>query len=86
MRKLVLLGTLLVARGASSAALQINGQAKAMASDKAEIAALEKRYNDVFNAKDVNAIMACYAPGRSLFVFDGVPPSEYPSWEACEKD
>jgi hypothetical protein len=58
MRKVVLLGTLLVAWGASSAALQVYGQAKAMASDKAEIAALEKRYNDAFNAKDVNAIMA----------------------------
>jgi hypothetical protein len=44
--------------GASSTALQVYGQAKAMASEKAEIAALEKQYNDAFDAKDVNAIMA----------------------------
>jgi hypothetical protein len=55
MRRVVLLGTLLVAWGAPSAALQVYGQAKAMASDKAEITALEKRYNDAFNAKDVTA-------------------------------
>ena len=54
--------------------------------DKAQIEALEKQYNDAFNAKDVNAIMACYAPGTNLFVFDAVPPREYPSWEAYKKD
>ena len=72
--------------GASSAALQDYGQAKAMANDKAEIAALKKRNNDAFNAKDVDAIMACYAPGKSVFVFYAVPPREYPSWKAYTKE
>ena len=53
--------------------------------DKAQIEMLEKRYNQAFNSKDVDGIMACYAPGTSLFVFDAVPPREYPSWEAYKK-
>jgi ketosteroid isomerase-like protein len=54
--------------------------------DKAGIEALEQQYIKAFNAKDVNAIMAIYAPGDQLFVFDAVPPREYPSWEAYKKD
>jgi ketosteroid isomerase-like protein len=30
--------------------------------------------------------MACYAPGKGLFVFDDGPPREYASWEAYRKD
>ena len=56
------------------------------ASDKAAIEALEQRYVKAFNAKDVNAIMENYAPGDQLFVFDAVPPRQYPSWEAYKKD
>lgn len=54
--------------------------------DKAAIEALEQQYIKAFNAQDVNAIMASYAPGDQLFVFDAVPPREYPSWEAYKKD
>ena len=54
--------------------------------DKAAIEALEQQYVKAFNAKDVNAIMANYAPGDELFVFDAVPPREYPNWEAYKKD
>ena len=83
---LFLLGSLLVALGATSAALHVYAQAKAATNDRAEIEALEKRYIDAFNAKDINAIMACYAPGKGLFVFDAVPPREYPSWDAYKRD
>jgi ketosteroid isomerase-like protein len=31
-------------------------------------------------------VMAGYAPGDQLFVFDLVPPREYPSWDAYKKD
>lgn len=55
-------------------------------SSKAAIEALEQRYLKAFNAKDVNAIMANYAPGSQLFVFDAVPPRQYPSWESYKKD
>jgi ketosteroid isomerase-like protein len=54
--------------------------------DKAAIEALEQQYIKGFNAKDVNAIMAIYAPGDQLFVFDAVPPRQYPSWDAYRKD
>lgn len=56
------------------------------ASDKSAIEALEQRYVKAFNAKDVNAIMENYAPGDQLFVFDAVPPRQYPSWDAYKKD
>jgi hypothetical protein len=55
-------------------------------SDKAAIEALEKQFIKAFVAKDVNAIMALYAPVDQLFVFDAVPPREYPSWEAYKQD
>ncbi len=62
------------------------GSTLAGANDKSDIEALEKRYTDAVLAKDLNAIMSCYAPGDQLFVFDAVPPREYPSWEAYKKD
>jgi ketosteroid isomerase-like protein len=54
--------------------------------EKATIETLEQQFIKAFNAKDVNAIMAIYAPGDQLFVFDVVPPRQYPSWEAYKKD
>jgi len=54
--------------------------------DKAAIVALEKKYNDGFNAKGRRCIMSCYATGSQVFVFDVVPPRAYPSWEAYKKD
>ncbi len=81
-----LLGALLIAFGATGAPQHVFAQAKMASEDKAEIQALEKQYNDAFNAKDINAIMACYAPGKNLFVFDAVPPRQYPSWDAYKRD
>ena len=53
--------------------------------DKAQIEALFQQYVKAFNAKDTNAIMALYSP-TDLFVFDVVPPREFPSWDAYKKD
>jgi ketosteroid isomerase-like protein len=91
MRKpLIFLGTLLAVFGFSGAAIHLMAQTTAKASAKvdarAEIETLENRYNDAFNAKNVDAIMACYAPGKHLFVFDAVPPREYPSWDDYKRD
>jgi len=61
-------------------------QAKTASSSRAEIEALETRYINAFNTKDVDQIMSCYAPGKMLFVFDAVPPREYPSWDAYKRD
>ena len=55
-------------------------------SDKDAIAALLERGRKAFDAHDVNDLMANYAPGDQLFVFDVIPPREYPSWEAYKKD
>jgi ketosteroid isomerase-like protein len=59
--------------------------AKAGPSDKAQIAALEKRFTAAFNAKDLGNIMAVYAR-NGLFVYDATPPREYVGWEAYKKD
>jgi len=81
-----LMGVLLIALAAAAAPLRVYAQANAASNDKAAIQELEKRYIDAFNARDINAIMKCYAPGKSLFVFDAVPPREYPSWDSYKKD
>jgi len=54
--------------------------------DKAAIEAQVEKCRKAFEARDVDKIMACYAPGDQLFVFDAVPPRDYPSWEAYKKD
>lgn len=87
MRKLLLcLGGPLTLLLIAALSLHFPLHSQAAANDKAEIEALEKRYNDAVIAKDINAIMACYASGKDLFVFDAVPPREYPSAEAYKKD
>jgi ketosteroid isomerase-like protein len=87
-KPMILASALLVALCASGTTLAVYAQAAppAAGDDKAAIEALEQSYNDAFNAKNVNAIMACYAPGKGLFVFDAVPPREYPSWDAYKRD
>src|SRR5262249_38023530 len=84
-RFLCLLGGFLLLLEATDGVHHAFAQAKP-ADEKAAIEALEKQYSDGFNTKDVNAIMSCYAPGKGLFVFDAVPPREYPSWDAYKKD
>ena len=54
--------------------------------DRAAIEALESNYIDAFNRRDVTGIMANYARGKALFVFDAVPPREYPSWDDYKRD
>jgi ketosteroid isomerase-like protein len=55
-------------------------------SQKDMIAALIERNRKAFDAHDVDGVMANYAPGDQLFVFDVIPPREYPSWDAYKKD
>ncbi len=54
--------------------------------DLADIKALEDRFINAFNAKDVNAIMTAYVPDESLFVFDATPPRQYVGAAAYRKD
>jgi len=58
--------------------------AHAQGGDKAAIESLYKGFNDAFNKKDANAIMAFYAP--DIFVFDVIPPRQYVGWDAYKKD
>src|SRR6266478_4575928 len=80
-----LLAFLVLAVGVSGVLDHLHAQTPGT-NDKAEIEALVKKFNDAFNARDVDKIMSCYAPGKGLFVFDVLPPREYPSWDAYKKD
>jgi ketosteroid isomerase-like protein len=71
---------------AAQAFSQAKAPASSAASDKAAIEAQVEKYRKAFEAKDVNAIMANYAPGNQVFVFDAIPPREYASWDAYKKD
>jgi ketosteroid isomerase-like protein len=60
--------------------------AAAGAGDAAQIRALEARFAAAFKAKNVNAIMKVYMPGRSLVAVDVVPPRQYVGAAAYRKD
>jgi uncharacterized protein (TIGR02246 family) len=60
--------------------------AAAKSDTRAQIRALEDRYVAAVNARDVDKIMECYAPGDSLFVFDVIPPREYAGADAYHKN
>lgn len=64
----------------------LSGGASAAAGDVAKIRALEARFGAAFNKKDVDAIMKVYVPGKSLVVFDVVPPRQYVGAAAYRKD
>ncbi|MBV8333204.1 MAG: nuclear transport factor 2 family protein [Candidatus Eremiobacteraeota bacterium] len=54
-----------------------------MSYDLTQLRALEDAFAKGMNAKDVDAVMAVYAHGGSLFVFDVVgPPSAHVGWDA----
>jgi uncharacterized protein (TIGR02246 family) len=54
--------------------------------DIADIKALEDRFMNAFNAKDVEATMSAYVPDDSLLVFDAIPPRQYKGAAAYKKD
>ena len=72
--------------GLSQTAPQDKAGKNTATEDKAAIEALEQRYSKAFNSRNVEAIMANYAPASQVFVFDAVPPREYANWEAYKKD
>lgn len=69
---LAILGLIGIAAALSAAALE----ARSGEGDKQEITALEHRIVKAIEAKDANAIMANYAKGDALVVFDVIPPLE----------
>ncbi len=56
------------------------------ADDQADIKALEDRFVAAVNARDVEAVMACYQQGGDLVVFDLIPPLQYKGATAWQKD
>jgi uncharacterized protein (TIGR02246 family) len=56
------------------------------AADQAAIRVLEDKFAAAFNAKDADTIMALYASGDDLVVFDVAPPRQYTGWAAYKKD
>jgi len=69
-----------------SAAWMGVAQRSASGGDAAALRALIEQNRKAFEARDVSRIMSSYAPGNQLFVFDAIPPREYPSNEAYRKD
>ncbi|MGB8964048.1 MAG: nuclear transport factor 2 family protein [Candidatus Cybelea sp.] len=50
--------------------------------DLSQLRMLESRFATAMNNKDLDAVMAAYAPEKSLFVFDVVgPPSVHFGWD-----
>src|ERR1700734_1295178 len=78
-----LTAAILVLLGVTAGALHLSAKANP-AADEAAIKALYKQFKDAFIKKDANAVMAVYSP--DVFVFDAVPPREYPTWDAYKKD
>jgi ketosteroid isomerase-like protein len=62
------------------------GGSTAAGNDKASIEALEARFIEAINARDLDAIMQVYSPGASLFVFDVTPPRQHVGWQDYKKD
>ena len=60
--------------------------ALAASNNEAQIKALEDQFAAAANAKNLDAIMKVYAPGKDLLVFDVVPPRQYAGWDAYKKD
>lgn len=53
---------------------------------RAEIRALFDRWTKAFEAKDIDGIMAVYAPGDAVVAYDIVPPLQYKGKDAYRKD
>ena len=68
------------------AAILLPTFAEASEKDKNAITALIENERKAFENHDVNSILAGYASGEQLVVFDVVPPREYRGWDNYKKD
>src|SRR5437899_2709106 len=53
---------------------------------KADIQRLFERWAKAFEARDLNGVMAMYAPGNALTAYDIVPPLQFKGADAYRKD
>lgn len=70
---------------AAAVAISIS-PASAAPADDLQIKALYDQFTAAFNAKNVDAIMRLYVPGKDLLVFDVIPPRQYAGSAAYRKD
>lgn len=54
--------------------------------NEVEIKALYDRWAKAFEARDIDGIMAVYAPGDDVIAYDVVPPLQYRGKDAYRKD
>jgi ketosteroid isomerase-like protein len=66
--------------------LCVGQAAQAGSNDVEQIGKLETNLAAAVEARNLDAIMKAYVPGKSLFVFDVIPPREYVGTEAFRKD
>ena len=59
---------------------------KAATKNEAAIRDLYDRWAKAFRAKDIDGIMAVYAPGDAVIAYDIVPPLQYVGKDAYRKD
>lgn len=81
-----LCGTVLAVAVLAAAPAPANAANASAARDETAIKALEARFADAFNAKNVSAIMDVYEPGSGLFVFDVTPPRQHLGWADYKAD
>jgi uncharacterized protein (TIGR02246 family) len=81
--RIVSLGLIVLAFVAIGSFAKNRGQ---NASSEVEIKALYDQWAKAFEAKDIDSIMAVYAPGDDLIAYDLVPPLQYKGREAYRKD
>jgi len=87
-RILFLLAGLLLsyAGSAQSQTKKTEGSKKAAAKNEAAIRDVYERWAKAFRAKDIDGIMAVYAPGDAVVAYDIVPPLQYVGKDAYRKD
>ena len=84
---LVLLLLIAVATTAQTSAKHASSQAAPLQSQSdQQIRAVYDAWAKAFEAKDLDGIMAVYAPGDALVAYDVVPPLQYVGKDAYRKD
>jgi ketosteroid isomerase-like protein len=62
------------------------GQGQSEVNSADQISRLLAQWQKAFEAKDLNGVMAMYAPGNALTAYDVVPPLQYKGADAYRKD
>jgi ketosteroid isomerase-like protein len=77
---------LLWAAAAIAAGANVAWGAEVPINDEQEIRALQARMAAAVNARNLDAVMKEYVPGKELFVFDSDLPRQHSGWESYKKD